>query len=197
MNLVDQLVRDLRIAQAAGQIPPGARVLDVGCHDGALFRRLGPALRDGLGLDPALRGPLHGERYRLEPGAFPAAAPDEPGAFDVVTMLAVLEHLEPDEQKSAAEAAYRLLTVGGLLIATVPSPVVDSLLAWLIRLRVLDGMEAEQHHGFDPDHVVPLMEGVGLRLVRHRRFELRLNHLFVFERPAGGPGGPNPVTASE
>jgi len=47
----------------------------------------------------------------------------------------------------------------------------------------LDGMEAEQHHGFDPGEVVPLMAGAGLRLVRHERFELGLNHLFVFDRP--------------
>jgi hypothetical protein len=32
--------------------------------------------------------------------------------------------------------------------------------------------------------VVPLMEGAGLHLLDHRRFELRLNNLFVFERPS-------------
>jgi SAM-dependent methyltransferase len=186
VNVVDEIIRNARIAQAVRVIPPGARVLDVGCHDGALFRRLGPALREGLGLDPALRGPLAGERYRLQPGLFPADGPDEPGTFDVVTMLAVLEHLPPEEQKAAAEATHRLLTPGGLVIVTVPSPVVDHLLRWLTRLRVLDGMEAGQHHGFDPADVTPLMEAVGLRLVQHRRFELGLNHLFVLERPTHG-----------
>jgi SAM-dependent methyltransferase len=186
VNVVDDIIRDVRVAQAVRVIPLGARVLDVGCHDGALFRRLGPALRDGIGLDPALRGPLTGDRYRLEPGSFPTDAPDEPGGFDIVTMLAVLEHLTSEEQKVAAEAAHRLLADGGLLILTVPSPLVDRLLHGLTRLRVLDGMEAEQHHGFDPAEVIPLMEAVGLRLLRHRRFELGLNHLFVFERPRGG-----------
>jgi SAM-dependent methyltransferase len=191
VNVVDGIIRDARIAHAVRVIPPGARILDVGCHDGTLFRRLGPALRDGVGLDPALRGPLAGERYRLEPGLFPADAPDEPGAFDVVTMLATLEHLAPEEQKAAAEATHRLLAPGGRVVVTVPSPVVDRLLHWLTRLRVLDGMEAEQHHGFDPADVIPLMEAVGLRLVCHRRFELGLNHLFVFERPpASDPVAP-------
>jgi SAM-dependent methyltransferase len=191
VKLVDEIIRDARLAQAVRAIPPGARVLDVGCHDGALFRRLGPALREGVGLDPALRGPLTGERYRLRPGLFPADAPDEPGGFDVVTMLAVLEHLTPVEQKAAAEATHRLLAVGGVVIVTVPAPVVDQLLHWLTRLRVLDGMEAEQHHGFDPAEVTPLMEAVGLRLLRHRRFELGLNHLFVFERPPDGGTPPD------
>ena len=42
MNAVDRWIRDLRIGRAIRSIPPGARVLDVGCHDGALFRALGP-----------------------------------------------------------------------------------------------------------------------------------------------------------
>jgi SAM-dependent methyltransferase len=183
VNVVDQAIRDLRIAQAVAHIPPDSRVLDVGCHDGALLRRLGPTLREGIGLDPVLRAPLDGDRYRLLPGTFPSDVTDGPGTFDVITMLAVLEHFAPDDLKAVAVTAATLLRPGGVLIATVPSPVVDSLLAWMTRLRILDGMEAEQHHGFDPGEVVPLMAGAGLRLVRHQRFELGLNHLFVFERP--------------
>jgi 2-polyprenyl-3-methyl-5-hydroxy-6-metoxy-1,4-benzoquinol methylase len=184
VNTVDRVIRDRRIAQAIRGIPLNARVLDVGCHDGALFRRLGPALREGIGLDPALTEPIEAERYRLVPGTFPEDVPDQPGQFDVITMLAVLEHLAPDEHKAAAEAAYRLLAPGGRLIATVPESRIDTMLDWLIKLHVLDGMEAEQHHGFEPGEVVPLMEGAGLHLLDRRRFELRLNNLFVFERPS-------------
>jgi SAM-dependent methyltransferase len=187
VNRVDRLLQDWRIGKAVRWVPPGARVLDVGCHDGALFRRLGPALGHGLGLDPALVGPISGERYELQPGSFPADAPDEPDSFDAVTMLAVLEHVPSDQQPVLADAVHRLLRPGGRLILTVPSPRVDSILDVLTRLRILDGMEAEQHYGFQPDDVEPLMLGAGLTLAEHTTFQARLNHLFVFERASRTP----------
>ncbi len=187
MRRLDRLIRDRRIGQAIRVIPSGARVLDVGCDDGALFRRLGPALGQGVGLDPALEGPHTGERYRLEPGTFPADAPEEPGSFDVITMLAVLEHLSTDEQQAAAEAASRLLRPGGRWVLTVPSPLVDRLLEVMIRLKLLDGMDADAHHGFAPGEVEPLVVGAGFDLVVRRRFQAGLNNLFVFDRRAGSP----------
>jgi len=183
VNALDRWIRDLRIGRAVRFIPPGARVLDVGCHDGALFRRLGPGLREGIGLDPALAGPLDGERYRLRPGSFPDDAPDEPGTFDVVTMLAVMEHIPADQQPAVAAAAFRLLRPGGRFILTVPSPQVDDILEWMIRLRLVHGMEAEQHYGFEPGDVMPLMEEAGFTLIERATFQARLNNLFVFERP--------------
>jgi SAM-dependent methyltransferase len=184
---LDRLLQDWRIGKAVRWVPLGARVLDVGCHDGALFRHLGPALREGIGLDPALVGPISGDRYELRPGAFPDDAPDEPGSFDAITMLAVLEHVPPSEQPALAAAVERLLTPGGRLILSVPSPRVDTILHALTSIRALDGMEADQHYGFEPDDVEPLMLAAGLTLVRHTTFQLRLNHLFVFERPSRTP----------
>jgi SAM-dependent methyltransferase len=187
VNRLDRLLQDWRIGKAVRWVPLGARVLDVGCHDGALFRRLGPELGEGIGLDPALVGPIRGERYELRPGSFPAEAPDEPGSFDAVTMLAVLEHIPPDQQPALAEAVHRLLKPGGRVILTVPSPRVDTILDVLTRVRALDGMEADQHYGFRPDDVEPLMLAAGLDLVAHHTFQLGLNHLFVFRRPPRTP----------
>ena len=56
MRRFDRFIRDQRINQAVRFIRPGSRVLDIGCHDGALFRAIGPALREGVGIDPDLAG---------------------------------------------------------------------------------------------------------------------------------------------
>jgi 2-polyprenyl-3-methyl-5-hydroxy-6-metoxy-1,4-benzoquinol methylase len=182
VNWLDRFVQDRRVRQAVRVIPADARVLDVGCADGALFRRLGARLRDGFGLDPDLPAPIRTERYRLEAGTFPDDGPHPPELFDVVTMLAVLEHVPEGEQKRVAQAAHDLLRPGGLFVLTVPSPQVDRLLDVLIRLHVLDGMDAEAHHGFEPDDVPPLLVRAGFSLRLRRRFQLGLNNLFVFER---------------
>ena len=84
MNWLDGVIRDQRIAQAARFVRPGSRVFDIGCHDGALFRKLGAGLREGVGIDPDLAGPLDGERYRLTPGRFPEDSPLSSDAFDAV-----------------------------------------------------------------------------------------------------------------
>ena len=64
----------------------------------------------------------------------------------------------------------------------MPHPLVDRILDVLMALHLLDGMEAEAHHGFDPGSTVPVFEGAGFRTREARRFQLGLNRLFVFER---------------
>jgi 2-polyprenyl-3-methyl-5-hydroxy-6-metoxy-1,4-benzoquinol methylase len=185
MNWLDRLIRDKRIRRVVRRVRPGARVLDVGCHDGALFRALGHGLREGVGLDPDLVGELIGPNYVLRPGLFPDDAADQPASFDVICALAVLEHVEGERQQAEfASAIAHLLKPGGSAYLTVPSPMVDRILEVMMRLRLLDGMETEAHHGFDVATVIPLFTGVGLELAAHERFQLRLNNLFVFRKPS-------------
>jgi hypothetical protein len=54
----------------------------------------------------------------------------------------------------------------------------------MIRTRIIDGMEAGQHHGFQIAEVETLFTGAGLVLERHESFQFGLNHLFVFRKPA-------------
>jgi 2-polyprenyl-3-methyl-5-hydroxy-6-metoxy-1,4-benzoquinol methylase len=156
-------------------------VLDIGCFDDSLFRRLGGQLGFGLGLDPLLREPVHEKRFHLLPGTFPEAAPSE-GPFDVITMLAVLEHVRPQELDRWAKTCRDLLAPQGLVIATVPSPSVDSLLDVLMLLRVVDGMSVEEHHGFEPNMAIELFEQTGFQTTHRRRFQLGLNNLLVFRK---------------
>jgi 2-polyprenyl-3-methyl-5-hydroxy-6-metoxy-1,4-benzoquinol methylase len=152
LTTLDRLLQRWRIAVAAPWIPPGARVLDVGCADGRLFE----VLRDRI-----------------------AGGVDK---FDAITMLAVLEHMPASSFAAVGAAAARLLRDGGRLIVTVPEPAVDRIVELLQLLRLAEGMSLEQHHGFSPAETRGIFEPHGLRIVRHRRFQLGLNNLFVFER---------------
>jgi SAM-dependent methyltransferase len=182
MNRLDRALQRWRIRRAVRWIPDNARVLDVGCFDDSLFKQLGPRLGAGVGIDPLLERPAEEERFRLVPGAFPDACPPEE-CFDVIAMLAVLEHVPTDEMALWARSCLEFLEPGGLVVATVPSPAVDNILDKLIRLRLLHGMEVDQHHGFEPVAIVEAFQSAGFALVSWNRFQLGLNNVFVFRSP--------------
>ncbi|HEV2011281.1 MAG TPA: class I SAM-dependent methyltransferase, partial [Candidatus Limnocylindria bacterium] len=144
MKALDRLLQRWRIAVAAPWIPSGARVLDVGCADGALFDLLRDRVAGGVGIDPdapqtsETSATRTREGVRLVRGLFPADTPDE--RFDAITMLAVIEHLPASSYASVGSAAARLLGEGGRLIATVPEPAVDRIVELLQRLRLAEGM---------------------------------------------------------
>ena len=180
MNTLDRYIQRRRVDAALPWIPAGAHVLDVGCADGALFRLGASRIGSGVGVDSRDDGEewVDGP-YERRTGRFPdVIRADE--RFDTIVMLAVVEHVHDAELKEWAAAVERLLVPNGRLVVTTPSPVVDHLLAIGIRLRLLDGMEAHEHHGFDPREVPTIFSSDRLRLERWRRFELGLNHLFVF-----------------
>jgi SAM-dependent methyltransferase len=102
-------------------LPPGARVVEIGCGTGAISRVL--AARDGVaelvGVDPSpvlvarareLAGGVAGLRFEVADGA--ATPLDDDGA-DLVVLHTVLSHA-PDPEGLVAEAA-RLLRPGGAL----------------------------------------------------------------------------------
>ena len=99
-------------------------------------------------------------------------------------MLAVMEHVPPDEQPKVAAAGLRPAPAGRPVHpdgAVAGGRHASSTCS--IRLRLLHGMEADQHYGFEPDDLEPVGTAAGFRLLVRSTFQARLNNLFVFERP--------------
>ena len=181
MNGVDRWLQRRRIRQALPWIPADASVLDVGCSDGALFRQASGLIKSGVGIDTDQASSWPAGRYTFRHGTFPEAL-DANDSFDAVVMLAVVEHVSPAVLATWTVTVPTLLKRGGRLIITVPAPVVDGILDLGIRFRLLHGMDTANHHGFDPRVIPQAFSTPSMRLVKASRFELGLNHLFVFER---------------
>jgi SAM-dependent methyltransferase len=178
---LDRYLQRRRIAMASRYIWSGARVLDIGSYDGDLFAVLS-FLRDGVGVDPDADPSRQLPNATLVRGYFPEALPVGDARFEVITMLAVLEHIPLEKQPSLARDCWAHLHPGGRVIITVPSPSVDKILVVLTALRLVKGMALEQHYGYDVTQTEALFEAAGFRLLKRQRFQLGLNNLFVFER---------------
>ena len=183
MTWLDRYLGRRRLQMALPELPAGGRVLDIGTHDGMLFRLTGSR---GAAIDPELACTTTAiPGVAMVKGMFPAdmsALPD--GPYHAVTALAVIEHIPEDELADWSSALEKLLDPGGVLIITVPAPTVDAILHVLIRLRLASGIEAHQHYGFRPGDLDSIFAPPQWRRRKHRRFELGLNHLYVFERTA-------------
>ncbi|MCL4708496.1 methyltransferase domain-containing protein [bacterium] len=181
MKALDRLLQRWRINKARPYIKQNARVLDIGCADGALLQQLNSLIRDSVGIDPDLPYSTDRDGHKLIAGRFPDDLPDA-RPFDAITMLAVWEHVPPALQSSMARHCAQFLKPGGNLIVTVPSPKVDHILRFLRALHLIDGMSLEQHYGFDPKILPQLLSGAGLTLFKSEKFQLGLNHLLVFKK---------------
>ncbi len=101
-----------------GALAPGARrVLDVGCGEGMLVRRLAAAVPDAVGLDrdaaslDQARAQGGGGRYVLGDLLAP---PFSPGSFDAVTSVTTLHHVGTGPALAAMAALVR---PGGVVAA--------------------------------------------------------------------------------
>ncbi|NIM14055.1 MAG: methyltransferase domain-containing protein [Candidatus Aminicenantes bacterium] len=71
--------------------------------------------------------------------------PFEDEFFDVITMLAVFEHIEPARIRRLVAEILRTLKTGGLFIMTTPAGWTDWLLRLLACLKLVSAVEIEDH----------------------------------------------------
>lgn len=182
MRFTDRLLQRWRIRKVTPYIHVADRLLDVGCHRGELIDFVRARISSAVGIDPVAE-PSEREGVVILRGTLPGDPRLAAGSFDCVAMLAAMEHL-PEPRATIADC-YRLLRPGGRFVLTVPHPFVDTIVDFLVRIGVADGMDFEAHHGFDVRSVEPMATRIGFHLVVRRRFQLGLNRLFVFQKPSG------------
>lgn len=179
MKFLDRFLQSWRTNKAIKHINKDDVVLDIGCYDAILFEKLGSKIKFGIGMDPLIE-PLQSENYQLINGLFPQKLPSDIQIFDAIVLLAVLEHIPETEIENLISQIFNHLKPKGKVILTVPDPKVDTILHYLIKFKILDGMSVEEHHGFDTKKTIPYFEKKGLKLLKHETFQLGLNNLFVF-----------------
>lgn len=147
-GLLEPTLARLRARRANRLIPPalrGGRILDVGCGSYPYFlshtsfkeklaveRQQPPSTPQGI------------RWFELDLNSTPEL-PFPDGHLDVVTMLAVVEHLDPASLELLFADIRRVLRPGGRLIVTTPASWSDGLLKLMARLRLVSAEEIDEH----------------------------------------------------
>ncbi|HMH52719.1 MAG TPA: class I SAM-dependent methyltransferase [Candidatus Acidoferrum sp.] len=148
-----------------GEVPAGARVLDVGCGTGTLLDAVRPAYGMGVDFSPAMvklaEGRFPGLRFRVAD-----AEALEPGeAFDWIMMVDVLEHLW--DPRSALASARRACHPESRLIVMTANPAWQSILHLAERLRLK--MPEGDHRWMPADDIRRLLHETGFEVIREDR----------------------------
>jgi ubiquinone/menaquinone biosynthesis C-methylase UbiE len=127
------------------------KLLDIGCGSHPLFLT-NTEFNGKFGLDKMVRPEQkvvlkerHGislVNYDVEQAR---EIPFESNSFDVVTMLAVFEHIEPELLPELLSEIHRILKPGGMYLLTTPAVWTDGLLRVLAKLRLVSPVEIEEH----------------------------------------------------
>jgi 2-polyprenyl-3-methyl-5-hydroxy-6-metoxy-1,4-benzoquinol methylase len=174
---VDRFLESLRFAKAKPHIPQGACLLDIGAGDGAFLSYLNGHIHSAVGIEANLMQSVEFKDYRLVKGDFPKDFSDN-RTFDVITMLATVEHIPMDVLPKVADACWEHLKPGGQIVITVPHPRMDGLLTLLKTLRIVEGFSMHQHYGFDPECLPDIFNR--WQLVQRKRWGFGCNNLFLF-----------------
>ncbi len=164
---------------SARQSLRGARVLDVGCGGGLLSEAMAREGARVLGLDlsPELidiaklhrlestqGGAILDLDYRVQ--AVEALADAEPGTFDAITCMEMLEHVP--EPGSILEACARLLKPGGRLFVSTINRTPAAFAFAIVGAEYIAGLLAKGTHDYrsfiKPSEITRVLRAVGLEV---------------------------------
>ncbi len=124
------------------------RVLDIGCGVTPYFL-LHADFKEKYGIEQTcgVGYPDNGIRFTAQDIQKKEPLPFDDNFFDVVTMLAVFEHLELDCLVQTLAEIHRVLKPAGRLILTTPAPRASGLLKIMARLKLVSSEEISEHKG--------------------------------------------------
>jgi dolichol-phosphate mannosyltransferase len=160
------------------------RILDLGCGHFPYFlisTKFDQKYGLDLHVDELTKKKIIFQRINLEKKKIPF--PDN--YFDVITMLAVLEHLRPENNLGVFKEIFRVLKPNGQLVMTTPSWWSALLLQFLSRIGLISKIEIDDHKKlYNFEQVRNLLQKTGFlpKKIKNGFFELYLNMWFTAQK---------------
>ena len=150
-GLLEPILADFR-AQRANKLIPSAlrdgRILDIGCGSYPYFLAHTSFAEkfaiDQIPLPQQTAAELRIESFTLDLEIKPRL-PFQDNFFEAVTLLAVVEHLDPAHMAALFKEIYRVLKPSGQVILTTPAAWSDGLLKFMARINLVSAEEIHEH----------------------------------------------------
>lgn len=174
---LEPILRRMRLRRVSPHIPEGAIVLDIGCGKSAAFlKAMSPRIGQGFGVDFKVENTQFGNIKTIQL-KLDNHLPFKDSSFNTVTLLAVLEHIENEQQ--ILKEAYRVLVPGGKLVITVPSVWSQPVLEFLAyKLKIVSEAEIRDHKRYyNRDRLRKvLVDQTGFQGFHHCYFQFWMNN---------------------
>lgn len=150
-GLLEPMLADLRAQRANKLIPTNlrnGRILDIGCGSFPYFLAHTAFAEkfaiDQIPLPEQTASELKIESFTLDLEVEPRL-PFENDYFESVTLLAVVEHLDPTLMAKLFKEIYRVLKPEGMVILTTPAAWSDGLLKFMAQVGLVSAEEIHEH----------------------------------------------------
>lgn len=178
------ILRQIRIKKVLPVIQKtkNCSILDIGCGWNARFLKyIEPYINKGVGID--FKAPnIQTEKIRTIRTTIMNKLPFEDSSFNVITMMAVLEHLE--NPLEIIQEIDRVAQIGGQLVLTVPSKISKPVLEFLAyKIHIINEQEIKDHkHYYNKKDLYDLFKYTHFKIIKHYYFQLGLNNFCLLKK---------------
>lgn len=147
-GLLEGLLANLRAKKANRLIPDSlrsGRILDIGCGSYPYFLSH-TAFEEKFAVEQLQPNYQFKDInwYQIDLNYEPKL-PFEDNFFSAVSLLAVIEHLDPGKIVKLFQEIYRVLSPGGMVVVTTPASWSDGLLHWMSHVNLVSHEEISEH----------------------------------------------------
>lgn len=161
------------------------RLLDIGCGSYPYFL-LSTDFKEKFGIDKNIRAytdkGISIKKYDIRKGG---KLPYNSNFFDVVTLLAIIEHIDKEYAKALLKEAYRVLKPCGKMILTTPINKANIVLRIMSKLFLVSSEEIQEHKQlYTRKALLELLQHTGFKnhTIGIKTFEFGLNLIISVEK---------------
>jgi len=179
---LEKILRKVRTDKVSKYVNGIDNICDIGCGYNAYFlNKISNKIKKGYGIDKKVDRCTNNKLTLIE-NKLLKSLPFKDNSFDMVTLIAVIEHL--DHPEYIISEVHRVLKPGGSLILTTPTPESKKIIDFLTyKLNLLSKEQISDHkYYWNKSDLISLLSKCRLNKVEFKYFELRMNCMVVAQK---------------